>query len=273
MNYKLTPLLCCLLMIGILHDAHSQDINAILDSNSIVPQMISYHPEGELFISTKSNAATKSKLLHITNLNEDPVSIDTLDFGYYLNISKLANDGDHLLYSFLDSTNRERKTYKRTYKNGEFSEPIDIKAATGIETLTYFMVDADEHIYYYTYSAEPSGLYLTTFENGTYTKPELLIPNKPNLVPFSPYLIDEQTMILAQHGRDDLSVNGIYVSLKSGNTWNEPQKLEGLPYGWSLGPGLNEGEIIYLTGDERRIVTLTVEDINRRIEDLGQGTQ
>jgi len=249
--------------ISIGQDRH---INELLNLYDLNPQMISYHPDGEWLISTQSSGKNKSVLIHLKlNSGGDLVDMDTLNYGYYINISKLANDGDHLIYSFLDTLSQNRKTYKRSYIDGKFSEPVDIKAMSGIPTLTYFMMDSNEDIYYYTYDQDPNGIYLTRFINGEYQAPEILIPNRPNHVPFSPFLLDESTMILAQHGVEDKSVNGIYVSHRHNGNWQEPIKLDGLPYGWSIGIAPESNEILYLTSAEKRVEFIDLKDLKKKI--------
>ena len=249
MKTKFILLPCLLLVVSI---AQAQSINDYLDQYQIIPQMISQHPDGEWLISASSKES-KPQLLRLSPINETEANIDTLNFGYYLNVSKLSNDGDHLLYGFADTIQDVRKTYMRKYENGQFSKPIDFREKTGLKSLTYFMLDEDENVYFYSYTKKPKGLYrIMKADEDRYNEAELLLPNKPNYVPFSPLLLDEQTMLLAQHGVDDQSVNGIYVSQKTDGKWQTPKKIEGWPYGWSLGFD-KDGNIIYLNAQTRRI--------------------
>lgn len=246
---------------------NAQNINSILESNDIHPQMISYHPSGDWLISSKVNNGSKFQLIRIRDYQTKELQIDTLYFGYYQNISKLSNDGDEFLYSFLDTLQQkpERKTYLREYKNGRFGEPIDFKLETGLNALTYYMIEDNGDVYFYTYDLSPKGIYkLKKLEKG-YSEPKLLIANRPNYVPFSPLLIDKNTMIMAQHGKEDKSVNGIYASRYNDGKWRLPKKLDGLPYGWSLGFG-KEDNIIYLIAATRKVKEISIETLNDKID-------
>ncbi|TKS55720.1 hypothetical protein [Mesohalobacter halotolerans] len=247
--------------------APAQNINNYLDQYQIIPQMISQHPNGEWFISANSKGTTP-QLFKLTPINEEEAKIDTLDYGFYLNISKLSNDGDHLLYAFADTIQDVRKTYLRTYENGQFSEPVDFRKMTGLKALTYFMVDKNENVYFYTYAKDPKGLYrIMKTDEDRYGKAELLLPNRSNYVPFSPLLLDEKTMLLAQHGVDDQSVNGIYVSQKTAGKWQTPVKIEDWPYGWSLGFDKN-GDIIYINAQTRRTEYYKLEEVQKTLKNL-----
>ena len=248
--------------------APAQNINNYLDQFQIIPQMISQHPDGKWFISGSLNGSTPQSI-KLTPTNDNQLKLDTLDYGFYQNISKLSNDGDHLLYAFADTIKDVRKTYMRTYENGQFSEPIDFREKTGLQSLTYFMLDKNENVYFYSYTKKPKGLYKITNENGEYQKATLLIANRPNFVPFSPLLLDENTMLLAQHGKEDKSVNGIYVSRKIDNQWQTPVKIEGWPYGWSLGFD-KDGDIIYINAKTKKIEHYNLEEIKHTINELLQ---
>jgi hypothetical protein len=228
--------------------------------------MISQHPDGEWFLSTKPVESGTPELVKITPISPTKAKIDTLDYGFYLNISKLSNDGDQLLYAFADTIQDVRKTYMRSYKNGKLGEPVDFRALTGLESLTYFMIDKDDNVYFYSYSKTPKGIYsVMKQEDGSYSEAELIIPKRPDLVPFSPLLLDENTMLMAIHGEDDQSTNGIYVSKKTENTWSKPTKIEDMPYGWSLGFDKN-GHVIYINAKTRRIEKYSQNAIRQAID-------
>lgn len=247
----------------------AQIINSILESNDIKPQMISYHPDGDWLISSKANNGNKFHLVRIQNYQTNSPKIDTLDFGYYQNVSKLSNDGDEFLYGFLDTLQQkpQRRTFLRKYENSRFSEPIDFKKETGLNALTYFMLEDNGDVYFYTYDLSPKGIYKVTKLEKSYSEPELLIANRPNYVPFSPLLIDNKTMIMAQHGQEDKSINGIYVSRYYDGKWELPKKLEGLPYGWSLGFG-EQNSIIYLVSKTRKVKEISMETLKDKIESV-----
>lgn len=268
-NYK-TPelfLFTFIILSFITSDIEAQQINDLIEKFDLTPQMISYHPNGEWIISNRSDGENPYYLIHIEGTKLSKAEIDTLDFGYYPNISKLSNYGDEFLYGFLDRSNEdpERKTYYRTYKDGTFSEPVDFRKLTGLNALTYFMIDEGGSVYFYTYDLDPKGIYKIEKTADGYSEPDLLIANRTNFVPFSPLLIDEKTMILAQHGQDDNSVNGIYVSKKENSKWSTPVKLEGLPYGWSLGFG-EDNSVIYLIADTKKVKKISLPDLEERIE-------
>ncbi|WP_143185687.1 hypothetical protein [Psychroflexus salarius] len=244
----------------------SQNINTYLDKYKLYPNMISQHSDGEWFLSTKPIESGTPELVKITPVSRTEAKIDTLDYGFYLNISKLSNDGDHLLYAFADTIQDVRKTYMRPYKNGELGEPTDFRAFTGLESLTYFMVDKDDNVYFYSYSKSPKGIYLVLKQkDGKYSEAKLLIPKRPDLVPFSPLLLDKSTMLMAMHGEDDQSTNGIYVSKKTDNTWAKPIKIEDMPYGWSLGFD-SDGNLIYINAKTRRIERYSQNTIRKAID-------
>ena len=255
------------ILIAISSESRAQSINEVIEQYDLSPQMISYHPEGEWIMSTRSEGDNPFLLLRIDGIEMAETEIDTLDYGYYLNISKLSNDGDQLLYGFLDTlgTDSQRRTYLRTYENDTFGEPLDFREKTGLNALTYFMIDEPGNVYFYTYGMDPKGIYKIEKDAEGYGEPELLIANRPNFVPFSPLLIDENTMLLAQHGQGDNSVNGIYVSKKGNNGWSTPKKLEGLPYGWSLGFG-EDNDIVYLVAETRKVKQIPLAEMRERVK-------
>ncbi len=249
------------------HLSFAQDINDYLDQYDITPNMISQHPDGEWFVSGSLKDSTP-QLLKLTPTEDKQLQLDTLDYGFYQNISKLSNDGDHLLYAFADTIQDVRKTYLRTYKDGKLGKPLDFRKMTRLKALTYFMVDDNENVYFYTYAREPKGLYkISKQDENAYGEAELLIPNRPNLVPFSPLLLDEKTMLLAQHGQDDQNVNGIYCSVAKDGEWQEPIKIERLPYGWSLGFD-KYGDLIYINAKTKRIEHYNLEDLKKILKKL-----
>jgi hypothetical protein len=127
------------------------------------------------------------------------------------------------------------------------------------------MIDEPGNVYFYTYGMDPKGIYKIEKDEEGYGETELLIANRPNFVPFSPLLIDENTMLLAQHGQGDNSVNGIYVSKKGNNGWSTPKKLEGLPYGWSLGFG-EDNDIVYLVAETRKVKQIPLAEMRERVK-------
>jgi len=262
--HKLLIFILTILSIG-LSDIQAQTINGVIEKYELTPQMISYHPNGEWIMSSSSEGNNPYLLIRIDDVKTTEAEIDTLDYGYYLNISKLSNDGDELLYGFLDTLKSERKTYLRTYEDGTFSEPVDFRKKTGLNALTYFMIDEPGNVYFYTYDLDPKGIYKLEKTADGYGEPALLISNRPNYVAFSPLLIDETTLLLAQHGQDDNSVNGIYVSKKENSRWSTPVKLEGLPYGWSLGFG-EEDSVIYLIAETRKVKMIPLPELEERID-------
>ena len=264
--HKLLIFILTILAIG-LSDIRAQTINDVIERFDLSPQMISYHPNGEWIMSSSSEGDDPYLLIRIDDVEATEAEIDTLDYGYYSNISKLSNDGDELLYGFLDTLKTERKTYLRTYEDGTFSEPVDFREKTGLNALTYFMIDEPGNVYFYTYDLDPNGIYKIEKTADGYGEPMLLISNRPNYVPFSPLLIDETTMLLAQHGKDDNSVNGIYVSKKENRRWSTPVKLEGLPYGWSLGFG-EEDSVIYLIAETRKVKMIPMPELEELIDEV-----
>lgn len=262
--HKLLIFILTILSIG-LSDIQAQFINDVIEKYELSPQMISYHPNGEWIMSSSSEGKNPYLLIRVDDVKTTEAEIDTLDYGYYSNISKLSNDGDELLYGFLDTLKSERKTYLRTYEDGTFSEPVDFRKKTGLNALTYFMIDEPGNVYFYTYDLDPKGIYKLEKTADGYGEPALLISNRPNYVAFSPLLIDETTLLLAQHGQDDNSVNGIYVSKKENSRWSTPIKLEGLPYGWSLGFG-EEDSVIYLIAETRKVKMIPLPELEERID-------
>lgn len=80
--------------------------------------MISYHPNGEWIMSSSSDGDNPYLLIRIDDAETTEAEIDTLNYGYYSNISKLSNDGDELLYGFLDTLKTERRTYLPSHVRG-----------------------------------------------------------------------------------------------------------------------------------------------------------
>ena len=130
-------LIYSLIFLALSQISFAQDINTYLEKYDISPNMISQHPDGEWFISGSLNGSTP-QLLKLTPTNDKQLKLDTLDYGYYLNVSKLSNDGDHLLYGFADTIQDVRKTYMRKYENGQLSEPVDFRENDGLKSVDLF---------------------------------------------------------------------------------------------------------------------------------------
>jgi len=99
-------------------DIKAQTINDVIERYELSPQMISYHPNGEWIMSSSSDGDNPYLLIRIDDIETIEAEIDTLKYGYYSNISKLSNDGDELLYGFLDTLKTERRTYLPSHVRG-----------------------------------------------------------------------------------------------------------------------------------------------------------
>ncbi len=226
--------LILLLLVLHVHTNSAQRINEVIDSLGISIMTFSFHPDGEVIISTGYNREDGSQyLLLISDLDKPVATVDTLADNRP-NRSAFSIDGRYLLYNIIDKMSDTQYTVKRWYYgDGKFGPPFYISEQLFLDNMYYYYMDDEENIYYYTFFREDrsrGGLLLSRFENGRYQKPEMIFPDRPNAVAFSPYLMDEETMLFVQHGVKDRTTDGVYYSIKEGDKWKDPVRLETLPY-------------------------------------------
>jgi|GEM_PF-6708436 len=210
-----------------------EQINSLLDSLNINPITISFHPKGDILISTSYNQSDKSQyLLLITNREKD-IRIDTLSSSRP-NRSVFSSDGEYLVHNVLDDVSNNFYTLKRKY-NGpdDIGAPYNLSERLFVDNMYYYFMDEKQDFYYYTYNREnraEGGLLYAKFENGDYQKPQVIHPDRENAVAYSPLLLDADTMIFAQHGVEDDSFEGIHFSLKNEEgQWSKPVMLNDIP--------------------------------------------
>ncbi len=64
-----------------------------------------------------------------------------------------------------------------------------------------------------------------------------------------------------------IKVYGIYCSMAKDGEWQEPIKINDLPYGWSLGFD-KDGDIIYINAKTKKIEHYNLEDLKNTINKL-----
>lgn len=227
-------LLFLLLFLTTYLNVYSQEkINGILDSLNISISTISFHPEGDILISTGLNQKDMSQYLLVITKSEGTIQIDTLA-SQRPNRSAFSQDGEYLIHNYLDEVSDEFYTVKRKYDNpNNIGAPFYLSESLFTDNMYYYFMDAHQNFYYYTFVREnrsEGGLLLSKFENGKYQKPEILFPDRENAVAYSPLLLDDKTMVFAQHGIIDDTFRGIHYSLKDDSgEWSEPKLLSEIP--------------------------------------------
>ena len=208
-------------------------VNKILDSLNINPITISFHPKGDILISTSYNQSDKSQYLLLITDREKEIRIDTLSSSRP-NRSVFSTDGEYLVHNVLNDVSNNFYTLKRKY-NGpdDIGVPYNLFERLFVDNMYYYFMDEKQDFYYYTYNGEnraEGGLLYAKFENGDCQKPQMIFPDRENAVAYSPLLLDDDTMIFAQHGVVDDSFEGIHFSVKNKEgKWSDPVKLDDLP--------------------------------------------
>lgn len=210
-----------------------EEVNHLLDSLKIIPTTISFHPKGDILISTAYDRSDKSQYLLLITKPEGKVNIDTLSSSRP-NRSAFSEDGEYLIHNFRDEVSGDFFTVKRKYDGPEnIGAPYYLSERLFVDNMYYYFMDARQNFYYYTYDREnrgDGGLLYSKFENGRYQKPQIIHPDRENAVAYSPLLLDDETMIFGQHGVKDNSTNGIYFSRKNKeHQWSRPQLLKAIP--------------------------------------------
>ena len=210
-----------------------EQINSLLDSLNINPITISFHPEGDILISTAYNRSDKSQYLLLITKPEGKVNIDTLSTSRP-NRSAFSSDGEYLVHNFQDEVSVEFYTVKRKYDGPQnIGVPYYLSERLFVDNMYYYFMDDHQDFYYYTYNREnrsDGGLLYAKFENGEYQKPQMIYPDRENAVAYSPLLLDDKTMIFTQHGVSDDTFEGIHFSLKNKEgKWSDPVMLEVIP--------------------------------------------
>jgi len=223
------------LLIGLafsLSIASQQRVNHLLDSLEIVPTTISFHPRGDILISTSWSKEEPQYLLLISQA-EGKVKIDTLS-SQRPNRSVFSTNGEYLIHNYQDEVSGNFHTAKRKYNApDDIGPPVLISKELFADNMYYYFMDENQDFYYYTFVREnrsEGGLLYSKFENGYYQKPEMIHPDRDNAVAYSPLLLDEKTMIFAQHGIEDDTYRGVHYSLKDqAGQWSEPKLLSEIP--------------------------------------------
>jgi hypothetical protein len=247
-----------------------EEVNRLLDSLKIIPTTISFHPEGDILISTAYNRSDKSQhLLLITN-PEGKVNIDTLSTSRP-NRSAFSEDGEYLIHNFRDDVSGDFYTVKRKYDGPEnIGAPYYLSERLFVDNMYYYFMDDDQDFYYYTYvrgNRSLGGLLYSKFENGRYQKPQMIHPDRENAVAYSPLLLNDNTMIFAQHGVKDETNQGIHYSIKNDKEqWSEPEVLEEIPMS-NVITYYNENEISFLVTETARLKLYKKEDIMQMIKE------
>src|SRR6056297_122434 len=90
-----------------------EEVNRLLDSLKIIPTTVSFHPEGDILISTSWSRGKPQYLLVITK-PKGSINIDTLST-QRPNRSAFSEDGEYLIHNFRDEVSGDFYTVKRKY--------------------------------------------------------------------------------------------------------------------------------------------------------------
>jgi hypothetical protein len=248
--------------------AYSQsekDINDFLEQNNIAPQTISMHPNGTIIISSSYNRERENNyLIHVrglnqTNIDQRELILDTLDVNRPSR-SAFSKNGKYIIYNEIDE---EQRTLLRSYDGlDNLGSEINLSEATGYDAMYYYSLQ-DSTFLFYTYVEEDhpdNGVHVSTFNGTNLSQSRLLFPDGSNRVFFSPLLLDSSTMILAAYGQDDSSTNGVYISKRVNGSWQYPDLLKDVPYGYSF-DWVDSNTVMYYTSGSVKF--LNVEDLLR----------
>lgn len=246
-----------------------EEVNHLLDSLKLRPMTISFHPEGDILISTAYNRSDKTQYLLLITNPEGKLNIDTLSTSRP-NRSAFSEDGEYLIHNFRDDVSGDFYTVKRKYDGPEnIGAPYYLSERLFVDNMYYYFMDGNQDFYYYTYVREnrsEGGLLYSKFENGRYQKPQMIHPDRENAVAYSPLLLNDNTMIFAQHGVKDETYQGIHFSIKNDKgQWSEPKVIEEIPMS-NVITYYNENEISFLVAETARLKLYKKEDIMEMIK-------
>ena len=253
-----------------------EQINSLLDSLNINPITISFHPEGDILISTAYNRSDKSQYLLLITKPEGKVNIDTLSTSRP-NRSAFSSDGEYLVHNFQDEVSVEFYTVKRKYDGPQnIGAPYYLSERLFVDNMYYYFMDDHQDFYYYTYNGEnraEGGLLYSKFENGDYQKPQVIHPDRENAVAYSPLLLNDKTMIFAQHGVTDDTYEGIHFSLKNEDgKWSKPIKLKEIPMS-NVISYYNQDKIAFLVAKTGRLRFFDKDQIISMIKENKEVTE
>ena len=202
---------------------------------------------------------------------EGMTKIDTLGSNRP-NRSVFSRDGEYLLHNFLDEVSDKFYTAKRKY-NGpdDIGPPVLISEALFVDNMYYYYMDGNQDFYYYTYVHEnrpEGGLLYSKFENGRYQKPQMIHPDRENAVAYSPLLLNDNTMIFAQHGIKDDTYRGIHFSIKNDEgQWSEPELLEEIPMS-NVITYFDDDTVGFLRASDSRVVIMSKDELYKMIKNV-----
>lgn len=248
-------------------------INEVLDSLQMNPITISFHPEGEVLINTSKriNNNTDWDLMVLSDIEAGQVSIDTIP-ATDVNRAAFSRGGRYLIHNTKDLVSDSWKTVKRRYYgNGKAGSPVDLSQALFRDGMFYYyFMDEQENFYYYQYVREnrpEGGVLFSAFENGRYLKPQMIHPDRPNAVAYSPYLLDDHTMIFAQHGIKDRTYRGIHYSVKDEDgKWSAPALLPDVPMS-NVVTYYDDDTVAFLSAENSRVFTMSRDELFKMIDD------
>jgi len=266
MTKKITLILFIILSTSIYAQ---EEVNQILDSLKIIPTTISFHPEGDILISTSWSKEKPQYLLVITR-PEGNIKIDTLS-AQRPNRSIFSKDGEYLVHNYRDEISGKFYTAKRKYNSpDDIGAPVLISEKLFVDNMYYYYMHDNQDFYYYTYvrkNRSEGGLLYSKFENGRYQKPQMIHPDRDNAVAYSPLLLNDNTMIFAQHGVKDDTNQGIHYSIKNDKgTWSAPKVLEEIPMS-NVITHYNENEISFLVAKTARLKFYEKKEIMNMIKE------
>ena len=240
-------------------------VNQFLYKNGIVPTTISYHPNGEVLISTQYSKETKSQyMILVDDVTQDEPTVDTLST-VRPNRSKFSDDGEFIIYNEIEDKGKKgQQTYLRKYSSlGQMERKRNLKEELNLGSLYYFSMDKDGIFYYYAFfgsTSDKNGIYASMCSSEPCTGSIPIYLDTEELIYFSPLRIGRNMLLMAVQGKNDSRLNGIYFARYRDGRWRLPLKVQGLRYGYSF-DFVNDNIISYKEAVTGNVIFVRLDEI------------
>ncbi len=240
-------------------------VNQFLYKHGITPTTISYHPNGEVLISTQYFKELKGQyMLLVDDVTQDEPSVDTLST-LRPNRSKFSDDGSFIIYNEIEDKGKKgQQTYLRKYSSlGEMERKRNLKEELNLGSLYYFSMDKDGIFYYYAFfgsSSDKNGIYASLCSSEPCTGAIPIYLDTEELIYFSPLRIGRNMLLMAVQGKNDSRLNGIYFARYRDGRWRLPLKVQGLRYGYSF-DFVNDNIISYKEAVTGNVIFVRLDEI------------
>lgn len=211
----------------------------LFEEAGITANLISFNREEDLMIVSGYVEDYGKQALYFSEFNNGKwADLKPLDFATSVYNGSLSGDGSFIVFSKeIEDENGFRYEVNMVEKTGSgWSAPQNLTSLYDIQG-GYFEILENRNMYYYRYDAASGsgGIYFSQWNEDRYL-PAVKLPDVINRYePFGPYVNPEENLIIfTQYVDGNKDLTGLFVSRKVNGDWQEPKKLELLPYGWGI---------------------------------------